>query len=200
MGALLRVRAVYPTIQGEGVLAGTPMVIVRTQGCSVGCGWCDTKETWNPHRGTAYSPGSLVDSVRGMATGHRWVLLTGGEPVQQDCEDHIAALQAAGYSVALETSGNGDFIPSNCSWFCLSPKHKPFADKCRDFADEVKFIISSEEDVASAVSMMEAGWAKASPSLQPVWESTAALAVCINACQRLGWRLSVQTHKYLGVR
>ena len=196
MGPILRVNTIYPTIQSEGVLAGTPMVIVRTQGCSVGCSWCDTKETWNPNRGNAYTPESLAAAVATHATGHRWVLLTGGEPVQQDVTPFIAALRSR-WKVALETSGVGRFVPTNCDWFCLSPKHKAWAPECDALADEVKWVIVGDECVARAEEAMPR-FARAQAALQPVWGSAAALNLCVAATQRLGWRLSLQQHKYIG--
>jgi len=116
------VNDLYWAIQGEGVLAGTPMVLLRLHGCPVACRFCDTKETWafreadrretlaealgqNGHWASVPLE-DIVAAVKQEAIGGTsWVLITGGEPATQQLRPLVAALHGAGFAVALETSG-----------------------------------------------------------------------------------------------
>ena len=115
MSVTFRVNDIYATIQGEGKMVGTPMILLRLHGCSVGCTFCDTKETWamgdaalpwrratlEEARGSnelwaELDEDSLVRAVReecdGNAPGVEWVLLTGGEPAEQPIRPLVRAL------------------------------------------------------------------------------------------------------------
>jgi len=118
----MNVNNIYPSIQGEGAMAGAAMVILRLQGCTVGCDFCDTKETWvadsayqrptmgeavgtNPHWADV-TPDELVTDILDRYPLYSWVLVTGGEPTEQgELGLLVSALHEAGYKVALETSG-----------------------------------------------------------------------------------------------
>jgi 7-carboxy-7-deazaguanine synthase len=99
-----RVAEVFYSIQGEGATAGHPAVFVRLQGCSVGCGWCDTKYSWDPGAGREIALPSLVDEVAVFPC--RRVVVTGGEPLESPLlPPLLRALIARGYAVEVETSG-----------------------------------------------------------------------------------------------
>jgi 7-carboxy-7-deazaguanine synthase len=123
-----RVNDLYATIQGEGRMVGTPMILLRLHGCSVGCAFCDTKETWAVGEAALPSHRATLEEARGSdelwaeldeeavaaavraerdakAPGVEWVLLTGGEPAEQPIRPLVRALHGAGFKVALETSG-----------------------------------------------------------------------------------------------
>src|SRR5205809_4867824 len=104
----MRLNDLYPTIQGEGAMTGVPMVLVRLQGCGVGCPWCDTKETWvaaaqnrvgtipealgtNP-RWTDADPPEIAQAAREAGPALAWALVTGGEPAEQELAPLVAAL------------------------------------------------------------------------------------------------------------
>lgn len=72
---------VWSTVQGEGVLVGTPSVFVRMQGCTVGCSWCDTKTSWAPGEGRESSLGDVLKTARRFRLKH--AVITGGEPLEQ---------------------------------------------------------------------------------------------------------------------
>jgi len=118
------VNTVYPTIQGEGAYTGTPVVLVRLQGCGVGCPFCDTKETWpldesaalpssdfpdNPpvvsHKFYKFTEKELTTYIKENFPHITWVMITGGEPASQDLPPLIHALHVARKLVLLETSG-----------------------------------------------------------------------------------------------
>lgn len=99
-----RIAETFYSIQGEGVTAGRPAVFVRLQGCSVGCGWCDTKYSWDPAAGRDVTLDGLLDEVAGFPC--RRVVVTGGEPLESPLFTAlVGALAERGYAVEVETSG-----------------------------------------------------------------------------------------------
>jgi 7-carboxy-7-deazaguanine synthase len=99
-----RIAEIFHSIQGEGATAGLPAVFVRLQGCSVGCGWCDTKYSWDPTAGRAVTLDAVLSEVAAFPC--RRVVVTGGEPLESPLFASLAdALGARGYAVEVETSG-----------------------------------------------------------------------------------------------
>lgn len=99
-----RIAEVFYSIQGEGATAGLPAVFVRLQGCSVGCGWCDTKYSWDPGAGREVDLEALVAE----ASSHpcRRVVITGGEPLESPLFEPLTEeLDARGFAIEVETSG-----------------------------------------------------------------------------------------------
>jgi 7-carboxy-7-deazaguanine synthase len=215
---------IYSTIQGEGCLAGTAMVLVRLQGCGVGCPWCDTKETWvadpadragSIGEALGTSPrwaGSTADEVAGLVAechpGPRWVLLTGGEPAEQPLGPMADALHARGYRVALETSGTAaGHLGVALDWVCVSPKvgmpgGKSVLPEVLATADEVKMVIGTPDDLAVLDLLLASAPLKpgAQVCLQPVGLSRKATALCAAEAIRRGCRLSLQLHKMIDLR
>ena len=99
-----RIAETFYSIQGEGATAGLPAIFVRLQGCTVGCGWCDTKYSWDPAAGREVELPALLDEVAAFPC--RRVVITGGEPLESALFPPLAvALSGSGYVVEVETSG-----------------------------------------------------------------------------------------------
>jgi 7-carboxy-7-deazaguanine synthase len=99
-----RIAETFYSIQGEGATAGVPAVFVRLQGCTVGCGWCDTKYSWDPAGGREVELPALLEEVGAFPC--RRVVITGGEPLESALFPPLAAaLAERGYVVEVETSG-----------------------------------------------------------------------------------------------
>jgi 7-carboxy-7-deazaguanine synthase len=98
-----RIAETFFSIQGEGPTAGAPAVFVRLQGCSVGCGWCDTKYSWDPDGGHALDLDALVEAA--VAYPCRRAVITGGEPLESPLFVPLTrALGARGFVLEVETS------------------------------------------------------------------------------------------------
>jgi 7-carboxy-7-deazaguanine synthase len=184
------------SVQGEGHWAGTPAWFVRLQGCEIGCPWCDSKSTWK--RGAKRF--ALADIVRGIPYDARHVVITGGEPFEQDIRRLQAALHREGRRVQVETSGCYDVYGPD--WITVSPKFfKPLSKQALKRADEIKQVVVSADDITRLQSDVLPYVNQFVPVfLQPVSNGSRALKLCIDACKRYGYRLSLQTHKLIGIQ
>ncbi|NLZ07395.1 MAG: 7-carboxy-7-deazaguanine synthase QueE [Phycisphaerae bacterium] len=123
----MRVREIFDSLQGEGILCGTPSLFVRLSGCPLRCRWCDTKYAWDVSAGREYDLADLVEAVRRHSC--RYVVITGGEPMvgpdlaaREDLVELTHRLRADGMHVTIETAG-GLFVPDlACDLMSLSPK------------------------------------------------------------------------------
>ena len=189
-GMKYKINDIYPTIQGEGCLTGMPMILVRLQGCGVGCPWCDTKETWDEIQGEVGSfdeakgksrkwnymePGEIVDSFAEVApqAETQWVMVTGGEPMEQDLGELIATFRRRGFRVAVETSGT-EPINAQPDWLTISPKigmAKPFRPATVRTADEIKFPVGSQKDINTLVRLVGCEEHTAHVCIEPLSQS-----------------------------
>lgn len=197
----------YLTIQGEGLQAGLPMVLVRLQGCTVGCPWCDTRESWSlPTAAQMVDSGEIVARVQAAAQGATWVLLTGGEPGEQLCRELLDLFHMAGFSVACETSGTvASLAALPWNWLTVSPKigmpgGLAISPEVCAAADEIKMVVGRQSDIDKLNTLLASLEVVPQVCLQPLSESKDATALCIQTCLQTGWRLSVQQHKLLGLR
>ena len=214
---------VYVSVQGEGVMTGVPMVIVRLHGCPVGCAFCDTKETWRTSQETKVatleealganerwcevSAEDLAAYCRTM-TNLDWILLTGGEPAEQLLGPLVAAFHEQEFYVAIETSGTAvGHLDTMVDWITVSPKIgmpglRAIQEDAITSADEIKHVVGRLEDIDKLDAMLGLYEPKEGSTvcLQPLSGSAAATKLCIAVCLERGWRLSIQTHKLVGLR
>lgn len=209
----LRVREIFPTIQGEGRWSGAPSIFVRLQGCDVGCPWCDTKESWDfgaPDILVALPGRVLVDYLvkhYGAKPSIHHIVITGGEPAAYDLVEATTALCTRGFAVSLETSGTYPIRVNDEVWVTVSPKwDMPGGRKVRDDAlyraNELKVVVGKAADVDRAMDTWTHGQRANGCQLylQPLSQSSKATEICVAACLDTGAHLSPQTHKYLGLQ
>ena len=207
----LRVNEIFTSIQGEGYWTGMPCTFIRLQGCNLKCAFCDSKSTWDLNGGTEMSIQDIVNTVSHLA---RHIVITGGEPLlQENVVELVHALIWANYDVYIETNGVKYNILKKLTsmphvWITISPKyHRLPSSGVLLLADEVKWIIRKEEDLWIVDEIWEElAWVKSYPSmffLQPVSQDPEATKLCVehvikNAIR--DYRLSIQLHKYIGVK
>ena len=205
------VKEIFLTLQGEGGQAGRPAVFCRFAGCNLWsgreedraeavCTFCDTDFVGMDGEGggrfaDAQALAAAVEAAWRGGPSNRLVVLTGGEPLLQVDADLIAALHARGFEIAVETNGTLA-APEGLDWICVSPK--AHAALAQTHGQELK-LVYPQPGVDPA---RFEGLAFERFLLQPmdgpdrIANTEAAIAYCL-AHPR--WRLSVQTHKYLGI-
>lgn len=195
----------FHSLQGEGLHAGRSALFIRLGGCTVGCSWCDTKHSWPLHVHPQRSlPELAAEATAAAASGAAFVVITGGEPLHHQLDDLCTALAAAGLPLHLETSGV-DPLSGQFAWITLSPKrHRPPRPELLARCHELKVVVHEPADLAFAEALAAAAAASGnSPALllQPGWQSSDGQALAVEYVRGHGaWRLSLQTHKHLGVR
>jgi organic radical activating enzyme len=190
----------FHSVQGEGASTGVSAFFIRLAGCDVGCTWCDTKESWNPKRHQERNVAELTQEAKEKAPCI--VVVTGGEPLMHDLNPLTSSLRAAGLRVHLETSGAYPF--SGCfDWVTLSPKTtKPPHESVYPHVSELKVVVVNSRDLEWAQQQAAKVPTSALKYLQPEWNTHVASQSLIVEYikQHPEWRLSLQTHKFLGVR
>ena len=204
----LPVVEIFHSLQGEGLHAGRSALFVRLAGCDVGCSWCDTKVSWPAGHHPEMALAELAQAVRQAAgAGAAFVVITGGEPLHHDLAPLCRELAGAGLPLHLETSGV-DPLSGRFDWITLSPKpHRPPTPAVLGACDELKVVVHGPDDLAFAETMahqaQQARGSGPAPSLllQPGWQSEAGQALAVAYVRsHPAWRLSLQSHKWLGVR
>jgi 7-carboxy-7-deazaguanine synthase len=209
--ATYAVKEVFRTLQGEGRQAGRVAVFLRFSRCNLWsgherdratatCRFCDTDfvGTDGPGGGVFRGAAALaarVAEVWGSGTEHRFVVCTGGEPALQLDDELISALHAEGFEVAVETNGTLP-LPAGIDWVCVSPKAG--TELVVTAGDELKVVWPQPGVDLGALEALDFEHLLLSPMDGPdVAEATAAT---VEAClARPRWRLSLQTHKVLGI-
>ncbi|RIA37622.1 7-carboxy-7-deazaguanine synthase (Cx14CxxC type) [Hephaestia caeni] len=206
------VKEMFLTLQGEGVQCGRRAVFVRFAGCNLWsgreqdratavCRFCDTDFVGTDGAGggkfaEAAGLAAAVEGFWGAADAHRFVVLTGGEPMLQVDDALVAALHARGFAIAIETNGTLPVHPA-IDWVCVSPKAG--SDVVQRVGDELKLVWPQDGIDPAALE----GWDFRHFLIQPkddphaVANRQAAIALVLD---RPRWRLSTQTHKVLGLR
>jgi 7-carboxy-7-deazaguanine synthase len=206
------VKEIFLTLQGEGAHAGRASVFCRFAGCnlwsgreqdraSATCQFCDTDfvGTDGTLGGRYASAAALADIIAAQWTGdnvERYVVLTGGEPLLQVDAELIGALHARGFAVGVETNGTIT-PPDGLDWVCVSPKAG--AELVVRKGNELKLVYPQGD--AAPEHFVDLDFERF--SLQPmdgpdaIQNTARAVEYCLRHPQ---WRLSVQTHKTLGIR
>jgi len=214
------VKELFPTLQGEGAHAGRAAVFCRFAGCNLWsgreedrataiCQFCDTDFVGSDGFGGGKfeTAATLADAIevswRSTLAGpqQRYVVFTGGEPLLQLDDELIAALHHKGFEVAIETNGTLK-VPKGIDWVCVSPKAGSELIVLQ--ADELKLVIpqNDHQQLEKLMARFE-GMDYRNRFLQPMdgpsLKSNTELAVSL--CQKRPlWRLSLQSHKLIGIR
>lgn len=207
------VKEMFYTLQGEGRHAGRPAVFCRFAGCNLWsgreedrssaiCQFCDTDFV-----GTDGTHGGKFDSAQALATAiasfwpsadtaHRFVVLTGGEPLLQVDEALVQALHAQGFEIAVESNGTV-LPPAGIDWLCISPKAG--SQIVVKQGQELKLVYPQVGQEPSQFEALQFDHFYLQPldNAQAAANTAAAVAYCQTHPR---WKLSVQTHKWIGIR
>jgi 7-carboxy-7-deazaguanine synthase len=217
----VKISEIFYSIQGEGMLAGTPSVFVRTSGCNLRCSWCDTPYTsWQPE-----GEELALEEILARVTRYRahYVVVTGGEPmIAPEIVPLTEALRQMRLHVTVETAGTV-FAPVDCHLMSISPKlsnSTPFEreegrwaaqhDRLRSRPEvlkrfmaaydyQLKFVVAEEDDIVEIKALVER--VQANPQrvvLMPEGTDAELLreraAWIVELCKQEGYRFSPRLH------
>jgi 7-carboxy-7-deazaguanine synthase (Cx14CxxC type) len=205
------VKEIFYTLQGEGRNAGRAAVFCRFAGCNLWtgrerdradavCTFCDTDFLGmdGPGGGRFGNADALADAVAtawaGADTARRLAVLTGGEPLLQVDAPLLEALRACGFEIAVETNGTIT-PPPGIDWLCVSPKALPLAVTR---GDELKLVYPNPRVEPADVEQLEFEHLLLQPLDGPEREANTAATVAY-CLANPHWRLTLQTHKQLGI-
>ena len=193
------INEIFYSLQGEGVRAGTANVFVRFSGCNQTCSVeshgfdCDTEFV----SGRKLPAEDILKEVKSLAGDCRWVIFTGGEPGLQLDAQLIELFRSNGFRLAVETNGSVE-LPVGLEWIAVSPKVAEHAIRQRS-ADEVKYVRGFGQGIPKTV--VDAKHRLISPAFLGDQLDPKALQWCLGLVrENPEWRLSLQQHKFWGIR
>jgi 7-carboxy-7-deazaguanine synthase len=210
---LYSVKEIFYTLQGEGANTGAPAVFCRFAGCNLwsgreedragaACNFCDTDfvGTDGPGGGKFADAEALAEAVERewprSARAHRFVVCTGGEPLLQLDAAAVNALHRRGFRVAIETNGTLA-PPQGIDWVCVSPKAA--VALALESGDELKLVFPQPEAPPERFEALDFEHFFLQPMDGPARDANTREAIdyCL---QHPRWRLSLQSHKIIGIR
>lgn len=189
----------FYTLQGEGYHQGKAAYFIRLGGCTVGCHWCDVKESWDAQAHPLMSVAEIATAANQYAG--RIAVVTGGEPLIYPLDKLCHALHQAGMHTHIETSGSYP-LSGNWDWICLSPKKfkAPLPDVIAA-ANELKVVIFHPSDFEWAEQYAALVSANCKLYLQPEWsrseQNTPLIIEYVKKHPK--WCISLQVHKYMNI-
>lgn len=219
-----KINEVFESLQGEGSYTGLPSIFVRMQGCPVGCPWCDTQHTWSvdpnfvrqasdvmaeqqeSNSWFEHTTEQLLSLFTSCGYVARHIVITGGEPCMYDLLPITTMLIEQGYSVQIETSGTYEILAHPNTWVTVSPKvnmpgGRQVLASAMGRANEIKHPIAMEKHIEELDGVLKLIDKDQLPNiyLQPISQQKRATELAIKTCIERNWRLSLQTHKFIGI-
>ena len=210
-GQHLEVKDIFPTLQGEGIYVGVPAIFIRLGGCNLACDFCDTdfEDFANTPLPQIIAQTSELAKNNSGKRVINLVVITGGEPLRQNIAPLCESLLASGFLVQIETNGTiYRELPKGVDIIC-SPKNTSgnYAQIRPDLLPNItafKFIISANNPKYNHVPEIGQSEYNTIVFVQPMDEGDAAKnsanqKLAVEICMQNGYRLSLQTHKILGI-
>ena len=196
---MIPIKEFFLSVQGEGLHAGKSAFFIRTQGCDIGCHWCDEPKSWDLDAGINTTADDLLTQL--SKSNSNIVIFTGGEPLMWNKQPLTDNLHNKGMSVHIETSGayplSGDF-----DWICLSPKkNNPPKEAIIPKANELKVIIHNRNDFKWAEQFTNQCSLNCKLYLQPEWSKAKEMMpeIVDYVMNNPKWNISLQSHKYMNI-
>lgn len=211
MSKTYSVKEIFYTLQGEGAQAGRPAVFCRFTGCNLWsgreqdrskaiCDFCDTDfiGTDGQNGGKFESPESLAQEIKSFwpgSEGRPYVVCTGGEPLLQLDQNLVDAFHDAGFEIAVETNGTIE-APEGIDWICVSPKAN--TEIVLKKGHELKLVFPQPLALPESFTELSFKHFYLQPMDGPIQRINTqdAIQYCLKHPQ---WKLSLQTHKLLGI-
>ena len=190
---------IFHSVQGEGFHAGIPHIFVRFGSCNLRCSWCDTDFD-------KYSNMTAIDILGEiMKFNCKRIIFTGGEPMLQDLWPLNRLLKRRGYALSIESNGTIDIPDGLLDWICISPKDQMYPNVAirQRIGDEMKVVYCGQD--LSMYDSMKDGFENL--FLQPCYIDTDTIeenGTTFQITEEIvkknpEWRLSLQTHKWMGI-
>lgn len=207
---MYKIKEIYYTIQGEGHHTGRPAVFCRFAGCNLWsgrevdrenavCKFCDT-DFWGTDgvNGGKYDADGLSQKIKSLwpaGDNNVFVVCTGGEPGLQMDEHLVATFQTYGLEIAIETNGTVP-LPDNIDWICVSPKAD--TDIIMTKGNELKLVYPQKENLPQQYENLDFQHFYLQPldDQNQIDNTASAISYCLAHPK---WKLSTQTHKFLGI-
>jgi 7-carboxy-7-deazaguanine synthase (Cx14CxxC type) len=205
------IKEIFLTLQGEGMQAGRLAVFCRFAGCNLWsgrevdratavCNFCDTEFVGTDGSGggrfaDAEAVAARINDIWGDRGAQRFVVCTGGEPLLQLDPPLIEALHGLGFEIAVETNGT-IAAPPGLDWICVSPKAG--APLVQTRGDELKLVVPQPALDRDALARLDFRYFLLQPMDGPDRDANARLAIALCHAEP-PWRLSLQSHKMIGI-
>ena len=209
---MYKIKEIYYTLQGEGFHTGRPSIFIRFSGCNLWtglekdrpnatCYWCDTNFVGTDGiNGGTYTSEEIKSVILNLWPDNQesmpYVVCTGGEPLLQMDDNLIHSIHDAGFEIGIETNGTVS-APKNIDWVCVSPKAK--ANTVLNYGNEIKIVYPQNGVDLKKYERLNFEHFY----LQPLYNESYAenLKKTLRFIHKKPlWKLSLQTHKYLGIR
>ncbi len=206
-GKILKVTSIFPTFQGEGPFTGHPAIFIRLSGCNLACDFCDTEfDSF-----TEISIEEIFAKVKKLNENniYKLIVITGGEPLRQEISPLCDILVQNNFEVQIETNGTifrklNPKIHIICSPKVTNGQYFPIREDLLTRINAFKFIISASKDGYQEISEVGQSRYNAPLYLQPMDEyneekNRANIQKTLQLAEKHGARISLQTHKILGI-
>lgn len=197
---LLPIVESFYTIQGEGFNTGFASYFIRIAGCDVCCNFCDSKSSWNKNDAQLVDIREIIKEIINLEV--KMVVITGGEPLSNNLDFLCNKLKNNNITTLLETSGTEN-ISGTWDWICFSPKkNTDIKQNIISLADELKVVVKDKSDFEFAEIFANKVNEKCKLFLQPEWsKKDNIIPIIIDFIKKNNkWRLSLQTHKFIGIK
>jgi len=202
----MKINEIFYSIQGEGLLTGTPTIFVRTTGCNLRCSYCDTKYAYD--EGTDRTVEEILDRIKTFPCKN--ICITGGEPLlQKDASRLIKALLEKKYMICLETNGSKEIkkytkkqslvisLDIKCPSSKMSTQMILKNISSLSKKDQIKFVIKNKTDYEYAKKILQQYKPRCTVFFQPVWSTNPQKLASWIIDDGLSVRLGVQLHKII---
>ncbi|MGM0472232.1 MAG: 7-carboxy-7-deazaguanine synthase QueE [Bacillota bacterium] len=194
-----QINEIFQSYQGEGYNTGKRVIFVRFAGCNLNCSWCDTDFNCQ----TTLSRSELIAKLKNYQA--QSIILTGGEPTEQQLAALIPKLKAEGYWVGVETNGTNSITNLELDYIALSPKLNQPLEIKQQQADEVRVVVKdiTVADLIEVESLISAVRYYLSPVEEAGNFNFRATFELLNEINQKGdndWQLSLQVHKLAGIK